>query len=73
MNREELEELKEINNNLEEIWHRLDTIQYYIRDIAEHGIIETEIKDSIIAIARALNKKFDKEWKNMENSPGAKV
>jgi len=73
MNKEELKEIKKINNNLEEIWHRLDSIQYFIREISDHGILGREIEECIIAIARAQNKELDKKYKEFEKSKDAEV
>ena len=73
MNEEELKEIKQINTNLENIYIRLDGIEHFIQEIAMYGIIGNEIRESIVAIARSLNKDFDKELKEMEDSPGAKV
>jgi len=59
--------LEEINGNIEEIWHRLEGIEHFIRQIAEEGILGSEIEESIVSIARSLNKDFDKKYKYFEN------
>ena len=66
-------QIDEINNNLEEIWHRLDIIAHFIQEIGTYGIIGNEIEESLTAIARALNKDYDKKLKELEESIGAKV
>lgn len=65
--------LEEINCNIEEIWHRLDGIDHSLREISQYGILSSEIQDSIVAIARALNKDFDEKYKEMEKAIAGKV
>lgn len=59
-------QLEKMNNNLEEIWHRLEGIEHFVREIAEHGILDNEIHNCIVAIARAQNKELDKKYKELE-------
>ena len=66
-------ELEKINGNLEEIWHRLDTIQYYFGELYQNGFLGGEVEDAIIAIGRSLNKDLDKKYREFENMKPVKV
>lgn len=66
-------QFERLNGNLEEIWHKLSGIEYFLRMIAEDGVLRREIEESIIAIARSQSKELDKKYKDLENAIAGKV
>ena len=65
------EHAKKIIDHLDTMNCRLADIQHFIQEIAEYGILGTEVKDAVIAIAQAQSKKFDDKYKNYEKAkPG---
>jgi predicted transcriptional regulator YheO len=65
--------MEEINANIEEIWHRLEGIEHFLQEITMNGIFGRDVEESIVAIARALNKNFAAKYKEIENIDPAKV
>ena len=57
-------QLEKINGNIEEIWHKLENIDYHLMQISEYGFFSSDFEEAIIAIARVQSKDFDKKYKD---------
>ena len=70
---DDLDRLKTIDTHLETIWQRLEGIEHYLQEIAEHGVLSREVEDAIIAIARSISKPLDAKYKEQLEQEAGKV
>ena len=70
---DDLDRLKTIDTHLETIWQRLEGIEHYLQEIADHGVLGREVEEAIVAIARSVSKPFDEKYKEMLNQEAGKV
>jgi hypothetical protein len=61
------EHAKKIVEELETMNCRLADISHFLNEIEAYGILNRELIDAIIAIARAQSKDFDDEYKKQLN------
>lgn len=66
-------QFEKLNGNIEEINHRLEGIEYWLREIGENGILGREVEDAIIYLARSFSKELDDEYKAQLEAAGADV
>jgi len=59
------DQLEHINSNIEEIWHKLDTIAYFMQKIGEEGILGRELENAIVMMCRSQSKELDQEYKDL--------
>jgi len=67
------EHAKEIISQLDSINCRLTDIQHFIQEIESNGLLDREVTEAIVWIARSQSKELDKHYKMLLNSKGAKV
>lgn len=62
----EEKDINKIVEQLDSINCRLETIAHFLNEINTYGIINPDLTNAVIAIARATSKDYDKECKELE-------